>query len=494
MGTTFNDIVVTLNRFVWGPWFLIPLLLGTGLYLTIRLRLLQLIRLLPAMRLAFIDRSDAESTKAGDISQFQALTTALAATVGVGNIIGVATAIHAGGPGALFWMWMTGLVGMATKYSEGFLAVRFRTTDEKGNYSGGPQYYLEEGIVRAWGNRKVGLVLALIFAVFATIASFGIGNMAQGNSVASGLDATFGVPLFVSGLIMAIIVAIVVIGGVKVIGKVTSMFVPVMIVFYMAGATWILISNASGIPGAFKLIFEQAFTGQAATGGLFGAAFIAMLQVGVARGVFSNESGMGSAPIAAAAAQTYHPVRQGMVSMTQTFIDTLVVVTFTGLVLITTGVYDKTDDIAMMTNQAFSHGLPGNWGGYIVTLGLVFFAFSTILGWAYYGERCMQRLGGQPGVWIYRVIFVILVFVGAITKIEIVWNFSDLANGLMAVPNLIGLLLLSGVIVRETRYYLKNDPHLKASKEEVQAFMIGQSPHAMGGPIDLERSHREHPM
>ena len=351
-----------LSGVIWGPFFLIPLLLGTGLYLTIRLGGIQFRKLGAALRLGLFTRKDPGAD--GDISQFQALTTALAATVGTGNIVGVATAIGIGGPGALFWMWITGLLGMASKYSESFLGVRFRKTDAAGVKSGGPQYYLERGIPGPFGK-----VLAISFAIFAVIACFGIGNMTQGNSIASNLQASFSVPTWVSGIVLTVFAMLVLVGGIKSIGKVTASLVPIMIVFYVLGALYILIANIGGVPAAFAQIFSEAFTGTSAIGGFAGSAIIIAVQFGVARGIFSNESGMGSAAIAAAAAKTSHPVRQGLVSMTQTFIDTIIVVTCTGLVIITTGVWHMTDPAtgeqispALMTGEAFSHGLPGEWG------------------------------------------------------------------------------------------------------------------------------------
>jgi AGCS family alanine or glycine:cation symporter len=439
---------------VWGPFVLIPLLLGTGLYLTIRLGGLQLRKLAPALRLALVQRADEGAD--GDISHYQALTTALAATVGVGNIAGVATAIHLGGPGALFWMWVTGLLGMASKYSEAFLGVRFRTTDANGEKSGGPQYYL----ARAIPNR-FGLVLSLLFSVFAVLASFGIGNMTQSNTVATSIEGSFGVPVWLTGVVLTVFTGAVLIGGIRSIGKVTAGFVPMMIVFYVVAALAVLLLNVGDIPAALALIVTDAFTGTAAAGGFLGSTFILALQYGVARGIFSNESGMGSAAIAAAAAQTRHPVRQGLVSMTQTFIDTLIVVSMTGLVIITTGAWDSGIEGAGMTAAGFDAGLPGDWGHYLVTIAVVFFAFSTVLGWAYYGERCMERLVGVRGVRPYRLVFTLVVFVGATTELDVVWNFSDVMNGLMAIPNLLGLLVCSGLIARETRAYLAHDPDLR---------------------------------
>ncbi len=463
----------TISSWIWGPWFLIPLLLGTGLYLTIRLGGLQFHKLGAGLHLGLLRRKDDDEE--GDISQFQALTTALAATVGTGNIVGVATAIGVGGPGALFWMWVTGVVGMVSKYAEAFLAVRFRKTDAKGEKSGGPQYYLEHGI-----KHPIGKVLAISFAIFAVLASFGIGNMTQGNSIASNVEFSFGIAPWITGLVLAVHALLVLVGGIKSIGKVTAALVPFMIVFYVVAALYILIVNIVDLPAALALIFTDAFTGTAATGGFLGSTIMLAVRYGVARGLFSNESGLGSAPIAAAAAQTTHPVRQGLVSMTQTFIDTIIVVTCTGLVIVTTGTWSATDESgellspAVMTGEAFSHGLPGNWGHIIVTLGLVFFAFSTILGWAYYGERNIERLFGRAMVMPFRVLFSLIVFVGATRELEVIWNFSDVMNGLMAVPNLLGLLILSGLISRETKWYLKHDPKLVASPEEIERFMSGR--------------------
>ncbi|WP_144997261.1 alanine/glycine:cation symporter family protein [Kocuria marina] len=464
-----QSILDTIGGFVWGPFLLIPLLLGTGIYLTIRLSGLQITKLIPALRLALFERKDKDAP-GGDVSQFQALTTALAATVGTGNIVGVATAISIGGPGALFWMWVTGVLGMASKYSEAFLGVRFRTRDAKGEISGGPQYYLFRGIPNGFGK-----FLSLFFAIAAVLASFGIGNMTQGNSISANVESSFGVPVWVTGLVLAALTLLVLVGGIKSIGKVTAALVPIMIVFYVLGALYILAVNIESVPAAFGSIFSTAFTGHSAVGGFAGSAIILVVQMGVARGIFSNESGMGSAAIAAAAAQTTHPVRQGLVSMTQTFIDTIIVVTCTGLLIVTTGVWDQGKDFAAtMTGDAFSHGLPGGWGHLIVTLGLILFAYSTILGWAYYGERCMERLFGRRSVMPYRVFFSLIVFVGCSVPLAIVWSFADLMNGLMALPNLLGLLILSGLIARETKHYLRNDPQLRADKLQIDGFMEGR--------------------
>ncbi|RKQ34830.1 alanine/glycine:cation symporter family protein [Kocuria tytonis] len=477
-----QSLLDTLDGIVWGPFILMPLLLGTGIYLTVRLTGLQVTKLIPALRLALFERADKDAP-GGDVSQFQALTTALAATVGTGNIVGVATAISIGGPGALFWMWVTGILGMASKYSEAFLGVRFRTRDAKGEISGGPQYYLFRGIPNGFGK-----FLSLFFAVAAVLASFGIGNMTQGNSISANVESSFGVPVWLTGAVLAVLTLLVLVGGIKSIGKVTSALVPVMIVFYVLGALFILAVNIDAVPAAFGAIFSTAFTGHSAVGGFTGSVIIMVVQMGVARGIFSNESGMGSAAIAAAAAQTTHPVRQGLVSMTQTFIDTIIVVTCTGLVIVTTGVWTQGEDFAAtMTGDAFSHGLPGGWGHLIVTLGLVLFAYSTILGWAYYGERCMERLFGRAAVMPYRVFFSVIVFVGCSVPLAMVWSFADLMNGLMAIPNLIGLLILSGLIARETRHYLSNDPHLRADRLQVDGFMAGH-PGAIDSYVAPERA------
>lgn len=438
--------VSSASDFVWGPFLLIPLLLLTGLYLTIRLRGIQFTRLWHSLWLALVVRKEAEAE--GDISHFQALMTALAATVGTGNIVGVATAIAAGGPGALFWMWMTGLVGMATKFAEAVLSVKYRTTDAHGRQAGGPMYYLSAGIQGGFGR-----FLGLAFALFAAVAAFGIGNMVQSNSMADSLEASFGFPVAVSGLVIALAAAAVILGGIRSIGRFTGVFVPVMIVAYLGGSGFILLRHLAEIPVALGLIFESAFSGSAAVGGFAGAAVREAIRFGVARGIFSNESGLGSAGIAAAAAQTRVPVRQALVSMTQTFIDTLVVCSFTGLALIVTGAWQSGENGAPLTQLAFQQGLGGEWGGWVVTIALTLFAFSTILGWSYYGEKSMEYLLGPRSVMPYRALFVIATFFGAIRSLDFVWTVSDLMNGLMALPNLIGLVLLSGVIVREVAEY-----------------------------------------
>ena len=434
-------IVGTVGAFAWGPPMLI-FLVGTGFYLTIVLRGLQFRKMWYALWLALVKRKE-ETDEPGDITHFQALMTALSATVGTGNIAGVATAIAVGGPGALFWMWITGLVGMATKYGEAVLAVKYRIKAEDGEMSGGPMYYIANGLGWKW--------LGTLFAIFAAIAAFGIGNMVQSNSVADAVEATFHVPFYVTGIILMILTAMVVLGGIKSIGRITGVVVPIMIVFYMGGCLIILLLNITGIPAALTLVVKEAFTPTAASGGFAGATVMLAIRMGVSRGVFSNESGLGSAPIAAAAAQTKHPVLQALVSMTQTFIDTIIVCTMTGLVLILTGAWDSGKTGAELTTFAFDLGFPG--GEYIVTIGLILFAYSTILGWCYYGEKSVEYLFGEIAVKPYRYLFIVVVGLGAVAKLDFVWALSDTFNGLMAIPNLIGLLALSPVIVNETRNF-----------------------------------------
>ncbi len=443
LAQSFANLVNSVGSFVWGPPMLL-FLVGTGLWLTISLKGLQFRKLGYSLYLALIKRKE-EGDNPGDITHFQALMTALSATVGTGNIAGVATAIAAGGPGALFWMWVTGLVGMATKYSEAVLAVKYRKVDADGNMSGGPMYYIANGVGWKW--------LGTLFAIFASVAAFGIGNMVQSNSVADAVRATFNVPLYVTGIVLMVFTAAVILGGIKNIGRVTGLLVPVMIGFYMLGALTILIIDIAEIPGALAMIVSEAFTPTAATGGFLGSTVMMTIRMGVARGVFSNESGLGSAPIAAAAAQTKHPVTQALVSMTQTFIDTLVVCTMTGLVLIITGTWNSGETGASLTTTAFQAGFTG--GKYVVTIGLVLFAYSTILGWCYYGEKSIEYLFGERVIMPYRIIFVLFVGIGAVAKLDLVWSLSDVFNGMMAIPNLIGLLILSPVIVKETRDYFE---------------------------------------
>jgi AGCS family alanine or glycine:cation symporter len=450
----FNEIVDTIDGFVWGPQLLIPLLFVTGLVLTIRLGGMQFTKLGAALRLGLFRRKDEGA--AGDISHYQALTTALAATVGVGNIVGVATAIGLGGPGALFWMWVTGLLGMASKYAEAFLGSKYREIDAKGEVMGGPQVYLEKAI-----KGKIGRTLAVLFAIFGALAAFGIGNGTQVKAMNDSLKGAFGVPGWVTGLVVMVLVGLVLIGGIKWIGKVTAGFVPFMIVVYLIAGLIVIAINFKEIPGAFGLVFSDAFTGTAAGGGFLGSGIAYAIRMGMARGIFSNESGMGSAAIVASAAKTTHPVRQGLVSMTQTFIDTIIVVSFTGLVILTTGVWKYQENgPKSLTSDGFGDALGASAGPKIVAICIVFFALSTVLGWSYYGERCAVRLLGIKAQLPYRVFFTILILVWSFLEAETIWNIADILNGLMALPNLVGLLILSGLIARETKAYLAQDPDL----------------------------------
>ena len=458
--TLLDGIVGKVGAFAWGPPMLV-LLVGTGIWLTFALRGLQFRKLWYALYLALIKRKE-ETDEPGDITHFQALMTALSATVGTGNIAGVATAIAVGGPGALFWMWVTGLVGMATKYAEAVLAVKYREVDENGEMSGGPMYYISKGLKMPW--------LGTAFAICASVAAFGIGNMVQSNSVADAVQATYSISPFVTGIILMVCTAAVILGGIKKIGQVTGFFVPIMILFYMGGASYIILAKIAEVPAALALIVEQAFSPTAAVGGFAGSTIMLAIRMGVARGVFSNESGLGSAPIAAAAAQTKHPVTQALVSMTQTFIDTLIVCTMTGLVLILTGVWSSGSTGAELTTIAFAAGFSG--GEHVVTIGIILFAYSTILGWSYYGEKSIEYLLGIKAVLPYRIAFIIFVGIGAVSKLSLVWNISDTLNGLMAIPNLIGLLLLTPVVVAETRKYFETIPD---KAEELEGAMAPES-------------------
>ena len=430
-----ETIISTLSSWIWGPPML-TLLVGTGLYLTILLKGMQFRALPLAFKLIF--RKDHHHE--GDISHFAALMTALAATVGIGNIVGVATAITLGGPGAVFWMWMTGLVGMATKYSEAVLAMKYR---EKGPHGmrGGPMYYLAKGAGLPW--------LGTMFAVFTACAAFGIGNMTQANATAKIFESTFNIAPYITGWVLMIMTGLVILGGIKSIGKFTSFLVPFMIVGYVSTSLVVLFINADQIPHAFGLIFSSAFSPASATGGFAGATIAAAMRYGIARGVFSNESGLGSAPIAAAAARTSDPVKQALVSMTQTFIDTLVVCTMTALVILTANSWTLGVSASELTSASMAETL-GDTGKIIVAISTALFAYSTLIGWNYYGEKAIEYLFGSKSIAIYRVFFTAAVIVGATMSLELVWNFSDLMNGMMAIPNLIGLLLLAKVVKAET--------------------------------------------
>ncbi|WCK56647.1 sodium:alanine symporter family protein [Aneurinibacillus sp. Ricciae_BoGa-3] len=451
---TVNQALQTISHYVWGLPTLI-LLVGTGILLTVRLRGVQFTKLWYAHKLAF-GKSD-DTLSAGDISHFQALMTAMAATIGTGNIAGVATAVSIGGPGAVFWMWMTALFGMATKYAEAILAVKYRIKGKNGQFSGGPMYYLERGLGKKW--------LAVLFAIFGTTASFGIGNMVQANSVAEAMKINFSLSPAVSGIVMAVFVAFVILGGVKKIGKVAGYFVPVKAAFYILAGLLIIMYHIDQIPTALSLIFAGAFNGTAAMGGFMGSTVAVAIQIGVARGVFANEAGLGSAPIAAAAAKTDVPAKQAFVSMTGTFLDTFVVCTITALVLITTGAWNSGKTGVEATTLAYQ-SVFGSTGSMILGIAIVLFAFSTMLGWSYYGEKCAEYLFGTRVVRYYRYIFVGMVAVGASLKLGLVWTFADIANGLMAIPNLVGLVGLSGVVVTETRRFLQKD-NPKRSHEQI---------------------------
>ena len=436
------------DNIVWGPVMLV-LLVGTGIWLTLILRGLQFGMLFYALKQAFRPhpKKDDGSDHEGDVSHFGALMTALSATIGTGNIAGVATAVVTGGPGAVFWMWITAIFGMATKYGEGVLAVKYRVTNNKGEMSGGPMYYIENGLGKKWK------WLAFLFAFFGVMASFGIGSTVQANSVAQAVHSSFGVDTWITGVVLTLITAFVVLGGIQSISRVSSVVVPFMAVLYIVGGLVVVAMHFDLLLPALKVIMHDAFSGQAVAGGVVGT----VIRYGVARGVFSNEAGMGSAPIAAAAAKTDHPVRQALVSMTGTFLDTIIVCSITGIVLVM-GILQSNGDAfavpdlkgAALTTATFDAMLSG-YGGWVVTIGLIFFAYSTTLGWCYYGEKCATYVFGDKSVPMYRVIYVATVMLGTVLSMDMVWAAADTFNGLMAVPNLIALLLLSKVIVQETR-------------------------------------------
>ena len=436
------------DNIVWGPVMLV-LLVGTGIWLTLILRGLQFGMLFYALKQAFRPhpKKDDGSDHEGDVSHFGALMTALSATIGTGNIAGVATAVVTGGPGAVFWMWITAIFGMATKYGEGVLAVKYRVTNSKGEMSGGPMYYIENGLGKKWK------WLAFLFAFFGVMASFGIGSTVQANSVAQAVHSSFGIDTWIIGVVLTLITAFVVLGGIQSISRVSSVVVPFMAVLYIVGGLVVVAMHFDLLLPALKVIMHDAFSGQAVAGGVVGT----VIRYGVARGVFSNEAGMGSAPIAAAAAKTDHPVRQALVSMTGTFLDTIIVCSITGIVLVMGILQSNGGEFAVpdlkgaaLTTATFDAMLSG-YGGWVVTIGLIFFAYSTTLGWCYYGEKCATYVFGDKSVPMYRVIYVATVMLGTVLSMDMVWAAADTFNGLMAVPNLIALLLLSKVIVQETR-------------------------------------------
>ena len=438
-------ILEGIKDFVWGAP-LIVLLMATGLYLTIRLGLIQVVKLPKAIKLIF----SAENKGAGDINSFGALCTALAATVGTGNIVGVATAIGAGGPGALFWMWIAAFLGMATKYAEGVLAIKYRTKDANGQVSGGPMYYIERGLGEKYKP------LAVFFAISAIlVALLGIGTFSQVNAITSSLQMTIGIDGRITSIIVAIIVATIVFGGIKSISKVSEKLIPFMAIIYILFSLIILGMHYKAVIPAFMIIIKGAFSTSAAIGGFMGATVAKAIQAGVARGIFSNESGLGSAPIAAAAAKTEWPAEQGLISMTGTFIDTIIICTLTGLSIIVTGAWCNGSKGAVVTQEAFASVMP-LVGPYIVTFCLVLFAFTTILGWCYYGERCLEYLAGVKAIKFYRMTFTMMVALGGFLELDVIWCLADIVNGLMAFPNLVALLGLSGVVINETKKYIKH--------------------------------------
>jgi AGCS family alanine or glycine:cation symporter len=441
--STVTDLLNSVNGILWGEYVLLPLLAVVGLYLTIGLRFMPWRYIGHALKLLWSGRH-VDAADVGDITPFQALMTALSATIGTGNIAGVATAIYYGGPGAIFWMWFIALFGMATKYAEAVLAVKFRETDTLGNHVGGPMYYIKNGLAGHWH------WLGGAFALFGMLAGFGIGNMVQSNTVADQLEHVFHIPEWCSGLVVAILVGAVIIGGIKRIAEVAERIVPVMAILYVAGGLTIIGMNITALPAALSLIMSSALTGKAASGGFIGASVWMAIRWGFARGIFSNEAGLGSAPIAHAAARTKDPVQQGMVAMLGTFIDTILICTMTGLVIILTGAWNSGLIGAPMSSLGFNNGL-GEVGSYIVTFGLIVFAFTTMLGWSYYGERCGEYLFGVKIIMPFRLAWVAALFIGAWFKLGFVWLLADVLNGLMALPNLLALLLLSPVIFRITR-------------------------------------------
>ncbi|MBB5172591.1 alanine/glycine:cation symporter family protein [Texcoconibacillus texcoconensis] len=458
-------ILESINKVLWG-WPSLFLLFGTGVLLTIMLKGLQFRRLIYAFKLAFTKEGQAESNDEGDVSNFKALMTTLAGTIGNGNVAGVATAITLGGPGALFWMWIVGLLGMATKYAEALLAMKYRVKNDLGEYSSGPMYYIERGLGK---NFKW---LAIAFAIFGAFAALGIGNSVQSNTVADVMDTSFGTPNIVTAIVLSLLAGIIIFGGLQRISTVTSFFVPLMAMLYIFGSLLILFINYDQIIPAFEMIFYYAFNPVAATGGFVGIVVSEVIRNGVARGVFTNESGLGTAALIAGNAKTDHPVKQALVAMTGTFIVTIIVCTMTGLVLVITGfwdpsggqisgvTHDATLDGGALTSAAFGSAL-GSIGEYIVSISVIFFGFSTIIGWYVYGSKCFEYLVGTKGQTTYRLIYISACAIGALANLTTVWAFADMANALMMIPNLIALVLLSKVVVHETNDYFEN--HYKAA-------------------------------
>lgn len=445
-----EEVLKNIDGIVWGPHLLI-LLVGTGIYFTFKLNFIQMFKLPLAIKYLFLNDDDKSDNEAkGEVSSFAALCTALSATIGTGNIVGVATAIATGGPGALFWMWVAAFFGMATKYAEGVLAIKYREVDENGEMSGGPMYYIEKGV----GNK----FLANMFAFFGiAVALLGIGTFGQVNSISKAALISFNIPIWFTAIIITILVTLVTLGGIKRISNVAEKIVPTMAILYILGALLVLIFNFKAIPSAITLIIKSAFNPSAALGGTTGITISLAIQMGIGRGVFSNEAGLGSAPIAVAAAKTKYPVKQGLISMTGTFIDTIIICTMTGLAIVLTGSFNSGLKGAAMTTFAFENGLPfAIIGKYIVNIGLIFFAFTTIIGWNYYGERCIQYLIGIKGIKFYKIIFIALVGVGPFLSLNLVFIIADIVNGLMALPNLIGLIKLRNIVISETNNFFEN--------------------------------------
>ena len=459
---SFIPMLNAIDSFMWGPP-LITLLVGTGIYLTLRLKLLQVVHLPKALALIFKAKNHGE----GDVSSFKALCVALAATVGTGNIVGVATAVKIGGPGAIFWMWMAAFFGMATKYAEGLLAVKYRSTDAKGNIAGGPMYYIRQGM-----GEKYKPLATFFAAATILVAYFGIGTFPQVNAIVDSAEISFGLSKVLTGFVLTVLIAAITIGGLQSIAKVASKVIPFMAIMYITISLGLIVMNIDALPAAVALVLESAFTGTAAAGGFAGSTIMMAMQNGIARGVFSNESGLGSAPIAAAAAKTKEPAEQGLISMTGTFIDTIIICTMTGLALVLTGVWQGDAAGAAMTSAAFASAY-GNIGSMLLTVALVLFAFTTILGWNYYGERACIYLFGTKGVMPYRLIFIALIASGGFLKLEAIWILADIVNGLMAIPNLIALIALSGVVVAETESYLARKGELD-DKNEVRQSAIAE--------------------
>lgn len=445
-----HQVISKFDSLLWG-WPLLILLVGTHIFLTIRLKFIQ--RYIgKAIKLSVTKDEDSR----GDVTQFGALATALASTIGTGNIVGVATAISLGGPGAVFWTWITGILGISTKYGEALLAVKYRVKTKDGAMAGGPMYVLEYGLKQKW--------LGVLFAIFTAVAAIGTGCMVQSNSIAGMANDVFNIPTWITGLVLAVLTAIVILGGIKNIAKVANILIPFMALFYIGGCLIILIMGYKTVPASIALIFKYAFTKQAAVGGVAGSSLMVAMRYGVSRGLFSNESGLGSAPIVSAAAQTKNPVRQALVAASGTFWDTVIVCAITGIVLTNTGVWNRGLEGGQLTKVAFET-IPGV-GTIFLTIALTTFVFSTILGWSYYGEKAVEYLIGKKGVIIYRILWVLMVFGGAMFSLQFVWDLSDLANGLMAIPNLISLIALNGVIVSETEKYLWNNNLDMISQED----------------------------